>query len=42
MLTNMVKEYAAYNRVVVTGPQRAGTQIGAKIVADILGWDFFS
>lgn len=42
MLVDCVKEYEAYSRVVVTGPQRSGTQIGAKIVADILGWDFFS
>ena len=42
MLTDMVKEYENYKRVVVTGPQRSGTQIGAKIIADILDWDFFS
>jgi hypothetical protein len=42
MLTETVKDYAAYTRVVVTGPQRSGTQIGAKIISDILGWDFFS
>jgi hypothetical protein len=42
MLIDMVKEYAEYKRVVVTGPQRSGTQIATKIIADILGWDFFN
>jgi hypothetical protein len=42
MLTNLVKTFEEYDRVVVTGPQRSGTQIGAKIIADILKWDFFS
>lgn len=42
MLVDMVKEYEKYKRVVVTGPQRSGTQIAAKIISDILGWEFFS
>lgn len=42
MLIDLVKDYEGYKRVVITGPQRSGTQIAAKIVANLLGWDFFS
>lgn len=42
MLKEMVAEYGQFKRVVVTGPQRSGTQIGAKIISDILGWEFFA
>lgn len=42
MLKEMVAEYGQFKRVVVTGPQRSGTQIASKIIADILGWEFFA
>jgi hypothetical protein len=33
-----VGTFRKYDRVVITGPQRSGTHIAAKVVADILGW----
>jgi hypothetical protein len=33
-----VATFRKYDKVVVTGPQRAGTHIASEIIADILGW----
>lgn len=41
-LEDVVKPWKKYHRVVVTGPQRAGTQIATKIIADILDWPAIS
>lgn len=30
-----------YDKLIVTGPQRSGTRIAAKIIAEELEWDFF-
>ncbi len=38
-LYDIVKGFKQYHRVVVTGPQRSGTQIASKIIADILDWE---
>lgn len=37
-LLEIVEGFRKYDRVVITGPQRSGTHIAAKIVADVLGW----
>lgn len=39
-LEDIVKGFKEYKNIVVTGPQRSGTQIAARIIADILNWDF--
>lgn len=36
----VVAELSQYNLVLVTGPQRSGTTITAKMLADDLGYDF--
>ncbi len=38
-LEDLVSSWKKYHRVVVTGPQRSGTQIASKIIADILNWE---
>ena len=39
-LVTVVEGFRKYGRIVVTGPQRSGTQIASKIIADILNWEF--
>jgi hypothetical protein len=39
-LRETIEGFRKYDRIVVTGPQRAGTQIASKIIAKELGWKF--
>jgi hypothetical protein len=39
-LEEIVEGFREYDNIVVTGPQRSGTQIASRIIADILDWRF--
>ncbi len=39
-LEEIVNGFKQYRNIVVTGPQRSGTQIASRIIAEILNWDF--
>jgi len=39
-LEDIVEGFKKHKQVVVTGPQRSGTQIAGRIIADILDWEF--
>lgn len=41
-LVEIVEGFRQYDKVVVTGPQRSGTQIAARMIADILNWSFYT
>lgn len=37
----MFEELKKFTKIILTGPQRAGTKISAKIIADELGYEYF-
>ena len=41
-LVEIAEGFKKYDRIVVTGPQRSGTRIAAKIIADIIRWSWFN
>jgi len=40
MLSELVSKLAHYDNIVLTGPQRSGTRIGAKVLAYELGYEY--
>jgi hypothetical protein len=39
-LKETIAGFKSYDKIVVTGPQRSGTKIATKIIAEELGWEY--